>query len=508
MNKIVKLGIEARNELVKGAEFIAECVKSTLGPFGQNFFLEKGNKITNDGVTIAKEIWLKDEVKNRGVRAFQEVATRTNNEAGDGTTTAIILADTILKEAVKHLGDEDIIGKKRPIEVVNQIEKEKNEVIEKLSKMAEKIKTKEELINSAKVSVEDEKLGNLIGSMQWELGKDGVILAEETAEKNSSIEKINGLRIDNGFGTSILINNQEKQTLDILDTKIILTDYSFIDSAIEEKNGFNPIKKIVDSLVRTGARNITIVARAFSANCIRTCLENINKGAVRIYPINAPYVDQKEIMQDLAAVLGGKFYHHEESRLEDMQLIDVGYAHKIVARRFDAVLTGKTDKKGKERVEKRIKELKDKLAGSKSEFEKKGLEQRISQLQNGFALLKVGANSETERNWKKDKADDAVNAVRAAFQEGVVDGAGLAFKKIAKELPEDYILKRPLMSIYEQINFSAPKDWKAPDWVKDPIKVLRVALENACSVAGTLATASGVVVKENDKPKYVEEIKK
>ena len=501
MSKIVKIGSEARKELLKGADFIGDCVKSTLGCFGTNFFLEKGEKITNDGVTIANEIWLKDEVQNRGVRSLQEAAKRTNNEAGDGTTTAITLAQAILHEASRYLGDETkgILAKKTPAEVIKQIEKEKNEVIEKLNKMATSIENEEDLINSAKVSVEDDELADLIGTMQWALGKDGVIIAEESNERDSSIEKIHGIRIDNGFGTSNLINNQEKQTLEITDSKVILTDYTLHD--------LKPLQKVIDSLVKTGCRTITIVARAFSQEAILVCLKNINESGVKIFPINAPYVDQLEMMKDLATILGGTFYHYEERSLEDMQLVDVGFATKIIARQYNAIFTGKEDEKLCDRMISRTKELKDLLEGSQSEFEKKNVTRRLSQLNNGFALLKVGANSETERSWKKDKADDAVNAVRAALQEGVVKGAGLAFKEISEEMTNDYMLKRPLMSIYEQIMFSAPKDWKIPEWVKDPVKVLRVALTNACSVASVLATAGGVVVSELPKPRLMEEVK-
>jgi chaperonin GroEL len=215
------------------------------------------------------------------------------------------------------------------------------------------------------------------------------------------------------------------------------------------------------------------------------------------YPLNAPYVNQGEIMQDLATVLGGKYYDYETSSLEDMTLEDVGFASKIIAKRYDAIITGRDTPLNQERVNDRIKELKEKLKGEPSEFAKKAYEARIAQLENGFAIIKVGATSDQQRKYLKDKCDDAVNAVRSAYQEGVVDGGGLAYKQVSEELPEGYILKRPLLSLYNQIMENAPEGYVIEPWVKDPLKVLRVALERACSVASTFATVNIVICNEN-----------
>jgi chaperonin GroEL len=493
-SKVIKSGHEARNELIKGADFLADAVKRTLGPWGQNFLLEKGNRVTNDGVTIASEMEAPNEIQQRGLTILREAATKTNDRAGDGTTTAITLAQAILKEASRYLGDEtkQITAKKTPSEVIRQIEKERLEITGKLEQMTTPIESEESLINSATVSVEDRELGEMIGKTQWELGKDGYILAEETAERTCSVEKIHGIRIDNGFGTSVLVNNPEKQTLELEDTKVIITDHT-LQSLV-------PLQNVIDQLVKANCRNITIIARAFTPECIQVCLENINKGGVKIYPLNAPYTDQAEMMKDLGAVLGATFYHYEERALEDMQVSDVGFASKIIARRYDAIIAGKEDESTKERVSRRVENLKKELDGAVSDFVKNALEARISQLENGFAILKVGSTSEVERKRLKDKCDDAVNATRAAFQKGTVPGAGLAFKEISDGLPDTYILKRPLLSIYEQIRSTAPSDFEVPDWVRDPLIVLSTALESACSVAGTLAGAAGAIAMERDKP--------
>lgn len=498
-HKVIKLGSDARKSLIIGANFLADAVKSTIGPHGTNFFIEKGNKITNDGVTIAREIRVKDEIQQRGVNALQEAASKTNDEAGDGTTTSIIFAQAILSEASRYLGnrEEGLSAKKTPSEVIKQIEQERQEVTEKLIKMSTKVETEEGLIASARVAVEDEELAELIGKAQWELGPEGTLLAEETAEKTSSVEKIPGIRIDNGFGTSEIITNPEKQLCEVNDTRIILCNYIFKD--------LRPLKDIIDGLVKGGMRNLVIVGRAFSSEAIQVCLQNIKGGAIKIYPFNAPYVDQNEIMKDLAAITGAAYFNTEDRKLEDMQQSDVGYAERVVGRRHDAVITGKKTEANKGLVEERINELRDKFTGATSDFEKRNLNARISQLMNGFALIKIGAETEMDRKYKKDKADDAVHAVKAVLQEGVVPGAGLALKTIAEGMSTDAILRKALLAPYTEIMASAPKDFVIEDWVKDPVKVLRLALKNACSIAGRLATAGGAEATENDKPRYIQE---
>ena len=498
MRRVIQRGVEARDGLARGAKYLAESVGGTFGPFGYNWFLDKKNTITNDGVTIARDIELPNEVENRGAAAIREAAIKTVDEVGDGTSSACLLSWSIYDVASRLLSKKDVVGKKSPSEVVLQIEKERKEITEKLTEMATPIETKEQLIDSAKVATESDELGKLIGEAQWEIGKDGYLLAETTAERASSFEKIKGVRIDNGFGTSQLINNQEKQILEVEDTKIILTSYTMRD--------LRPLEKIVNQLLKSGVRTIVVIARAWTDEGIKTCLENINNGALKIYPLNAPYVDMQERFKDLAAVTGARFYDAETSSLEDMQLSDVGYASKVVARRFDAIIAGKEDEESNKRVEMRVEEILEKHKGSQSDFEKKGLLERAAQLKNGFGIIKVGSPSDMETRRLFDKAEDAVHAVRAAFQEGTVKGGGLAFKEIADSLPDTYLLKRPLYCLYEQIISTAPEGFVIEDWVRDPVKVLRVVLEKACAAASSFATAGGVVTQEF--PKRLDEILK
>lgn len=503
--KVVKIGTEARDKVINGANFLADAVKMTLGPAGLNAIsgIQGGTpRITNDGVSIAREISSDDELEDLGIRTLREAAQKTNDEAGDGTTTATTLAQAILKQALFYLPKSTkegyVAGKKSPSEVLKMIKAETEEVVAKIVDMAQPVTSREDLIKIARVSVENDELAELIGGAQWDLGKDGTILAEETNEFQDSIERVKGVRIDNGFGTSHMINNLEKGTLEVEDCAVILTTYTMHD--------LNPLKNVLETLRQKGLSRLVVIARAWSQDAVKICAGN-HKNGFFIYPLNAPYVDQGEIMKDLSAVTRARFIHEEDGSLEDMNLTDVGYAKKVVASRWNAIITGEDEPISNALVEARLKELKEQVKGTQSTFEKRNLESRISQLENGFAVVKVGALSESERQYKKDKVDDAVNAVKAALQEGVVAGAGQALKQIASDLPETYLLKKALTAPYDQIMANAGGEFEVPEWVKDPAKVVRIALEKASSVAGALATTTIAINWKNDRPKYVEEVK-
>lgn len=504
--KIIKTGVEGRTELAKGAGALASAIGSTMGPFGSNFFLEKNERPTNDGISIAREFNLQDEVQNKGVKAIRESAEKTVMEVGDGTSSVIVFSNAVYDKLSKSLAKEGVTGAK-PAELKIKLMKEKEEILTKLQAMVTPIETVEQLIDSATVSIEDKDMGKLVGEAQWQLGPNGYLLAEETAERVSSVEITKGIRIDNGFGTSQVINNQEKQTLEVEDTKIILTSFSIKDLADWQK-----VMKICELIWRQGKTSpdapinmvpITIIARAWTDQTVSYCLQNINKGG-KIYPLSAPYVNMQERFKDLQAVLGGRFIDSESAELEDLQISDVGFAKKVVARRYDALITGTNDQITVDRIVKRVEELQQQLEGEQSDFAKKQLSERIAQLQNGFGIVKVGSPSDMERKRLFDKVEDGVNAVRVALQSGTVKGAGLAFKEISESLPDTYLLKRPLMVIYETIMANAPSDFVIEDWVRDPYLVLKAVLERGCESASALATASGAIV--NEMPKGLNEM--
>lgn len=489
-NKVASIGFEGRDKLVRGANYIADAVKTTYGPGGQNFAIEKGNRITNDGITIARELLgtQEDEIEDRGARILVEAVTKANDEAGDGSTGATILTQAILKESLKYLPAKDrLVGKLTGAELIKKLEIEKLQVIDKLVSLATPVTTVEQLIEVAQVSVEDEELGKLIGTTQFELGPGGVILAEEVNDKECSVQRVQGIMLDNGFGTQMVINNPEKEALELKDVQVIYTNHTVTK--------LEPLVPVIQSLVQMGHRQIVIMARAFTNEAIQECMKQLDSG-LGLYPLNAPYTDQAEIMADLEVVLGGRFVNAESTSLEDVLVSDVGFATHVLAKRMSTIFAGKSND---EKIKNRVEVLQKKFDGSPSQFEKKALTQRMAQLQDGFAILKIGANSETERKYRKDKADDAVNAVKAAFQEGVVKGGGLAFYEIAQELPEDYILRNALMAPHLQLKHNAGVDFVVPGWVVDSVKINRVGLEKACSVAGVLATAAGAVTTKFKK---------
>ena len=485
---------EAQDRILRGAYFLCDAVKQTLGIYGRNFLLEKGLKITNDGLNIAKEITLNDEIEDLGLRIAREAAVKTADEAADGTTTALVLTQAILKEIVRLMPGKNLTGKKSILEIRKQVNAEKEEVLKKLKEMAKPITSKEELIQVARVAVEDEKLAELIGSTQWGLGSEGSIIPEESNDAEDSIERINGIRWDNGFGTSQVVNNEEKQRLEVENVKVILTNYTFED--------LNKIKPVLDSLIQSGHRKIAIIARAFTQEAIKLCIKNL-EGGIEIYPLNAPYVNQNEVMEDIASVIGAKYYNQENSSLEDMHISDIGTAKKIISYRSSAIITG--EREGAEgmitntRIAERIEKLKKSVKGEESIFAKKMLENRIAQLANGFAICKIGATSDADRKYKYDKAEDAVGAVKHALREGVVPGAGLATKKIAEGMPDTSIIKKALIAPYQQIMANAGEIFEIPEWVKNSVKIEMTAFMHACDVALNLATAGGAISSERPK---------
>lgn len=491
----VSSGVEARKELAEGARKLAEAVSSTLGPYGQNWFLDP-KIVTNDGVTVANEFHLPDELQNRGASALREAANKTVEQVGDGTTTAITLAWAIYQSLSELLSKGGLHIGRKPAELINQVKAEKDEIITKLKELATPIETEAQLIESAVVACEDKELGEMIGKAQWEFGKEGFLLARETAERASYFDRIEGILLDNSMVSSMLINNQERQTLEIADTAVIITGHAIKDP--------KSLEKIVQFLVNYGRKQVAVIASAFTPEVVLACQENINAGRFKIFPINAAYENMSEVMKDIAAVTGATYYEQESSRLDDIVLNGVGWASKIEVRRWESIVAGVKDEDSRLRIEKRLEELKKAHAASKSDFEKKGLDKRMAQLKNGFGIINIGSHSELERTRMLHKAEDAVHAVRAAFQEGTVAGAGLALKEISDSLPETYLLKKALRAPYEAIMLSAPEGFEVEPWVRDPVKVVRIAFENAVETAAAFASAGGVSTEEF--PKRLDEI--
>lgn len=523
---VTKKGAEARQELLEGVYFGAEAVARTLGPYGRNWVsgVRGGTPhITNDGVSILRELWIPDEIKMLGLRTMREAALKLNEICGDGTTSAAVLTFRILLDASRRLGmrlydpatgkefESAVLDAPSPMELKRQIDKECLEVIEKLKAMAKPVGTREELIGAVRVSVEDEQLAEMIGGMQWDIGPEGTIIVEDSNEPGDSIERINGIRFDNGFPTSGMINNIEKQTLELSDVHVILTNHvvhSISDfSPNMDRSGAGIINVVLANRSQAGLpREIVIVARKFDQLAMSEIARNLKEHQIKICPINAPYVNQTQVFKDLATVLGGTFINEEEGRsLKDATMADVGFASKVQASRWNAIFAGTNDEKAVNRIKERVSVLEKEKKGEASEFHKKALDARIAQLTSGLALMKVGALSDTDQKRKRDKVDDAVASARSALQEGLVPGAGLALKTIAEEMSDTSILKKPLGSIYMQIMDNAGREFPVEDWVKDPVKVVRMVVEKAGSIAGNMLTTEGAIDHKNPKERVWEE---
>lgn len=500
------MGAGARAKVIAGANYLADAVKLTLGPSGRNFASGvRGGaiQISNDGVSLAKEIQGRDEFEDIGVRAVREAATKTNDVAGDGTTTAVVLTQAILKSLEF---DKDVIGSD-PTGMVEEVRKETEFVVKKLTEMAVPVTTREQLVSVARVSVENEDLAELVGGAQWDVGPAGTVLAEEHNDSKDVVEFIYGVRIDNGLGTGRIANNQEKQALELKNVRVLVTNKIFNTAAEVQK-----LNTLFENLIKNGEKEIVIIARAFDETAIGLCVKNIQmyfegKGGFPIYPVNAPYEDQDEIMEDLAAVLGGKYIQASERNMESVQLIDVGVASKVFCKRYEGIITGKKfgeDKRIDELVAARANHILEKLKGQVSPFEKRRLEARLAQLTAGTAIVKVGAETEQERRYKKDKVDDSINTVKAALQEGVVAGGGSALYDIAKENPA-FRIAQALKEPYLQIMKNAGGEFPVPAWVQDPLKVVRTAFQKASSIARSLATTEVIVNWEDEKPTYMQQ---
>lgn len=486
-------GIEARDAYTKGADTVAKVVKESIGPFGLNLALEKGKMTTNDGFKISKAVAdsLKDEFERQGALMQHESSDKTNLKVADATSTTIVLTSEIRKELYKYLPTKTrFVATKSVADLEKQLDKERDFVIEELKKDVKQITSKEELIASTKVAVEDDKLAELIGKTQWELGVDGRIVPEEVNEDEHGIEKVNGIMIDNGFASSLMINNEAEQALDLKNGAIILTNHTV--TSIE------PFKPIITHLAMSKKNNLVIIATAFTQECVQQ-LVGLSQTGFIVAPINAPYTNQSQILKDIEAVTGAKPIDKDNGSLEELNVDNIGYYSKVFIRIRGGIITG-IDKR-EEAVNKRIKELEDTLQAEKSFYAKRQIEERIAQLKGGFALLKIGGYVLDDRARMKDKADDAVVSVRMAMKGGTVKGGGVAFKEIAEKMDDTALLKRPLQTIYNHIMSTAPEGFVIEDWVRDPYLTLETALINACESALSFARINGSVVTRQLKPK-------
>lgn len=526
MAKQIKYGVEARKALEAGVNKLANTVKVTLGPKGRNVVLDKkyGTPlITNDGVTIAKDVELDDNFENMGAQLVKEVATKTNDVAGDGTTTATVLAQAMIQEGLKN-----IAAGANPIILRKGMAKATEATVNAIEKMSQKVNGKEHIAMIASISAADEEVGNMIADAMEKVSNDGVITVEESKSMHTELELVEGMQFDRGYLSAYMSTDMEKMVANLDNPYILITDKKI--SNIQE------ILPVLEQIVQSGSK-LLIIAEDVEGEALTTLIVNKLRGTFNVVAVKAPgYGDRrKEMLKDIAILTGGQVISEELGlELKDTTMDMLGRAKSVKVQKENTVIV---DGEGaKEDIDARVAQIKAQLEETTSEFDKEKLQERLAKLAGGVAVIRVGAATETEMKEAKLRMEDALNATRAAVEEGVVSGGGSAYIHASKKVAElvktlsgdekigaQIILKAleaPLFHIaynaglegaviinkVRESEVGTGFDAYKEEYVNmidagilDPAKVTRSALQNATSVASTLLTTESVVanIKED-----------
>ena len=520
MAKEIKYGAEARAALEAGVNKLADTVRVTLGPKGRNVVLDKSYGtplITNDGVTIAKEIELEDAFENMGAQLVKEVATKTNDVAGDGTTTATVLAQAMINEGMKNLA-----AGANPIVLRKGMKKASDVAVEEIARMSQPISGKAQMAKVAAISAADESVGEMVADAMEKVSKDGVITIEESKTMKTELDLVEGMQFDRGYVSAYMATDMEKMEAVLDNPYILITDKKI--SNIQE------ILPLLEQIVQAGAK-LLIIAEDIEGEALTTLIVNKLRGTFQVVGVKAPgYGDRrKEMLQDIAILTGGTVISSDLGyELKDTTIDMLGRAKSVKVQKENTVIVDGCGQKAD--IEARIGQIKGQLAETTSEFDKEKLQERLAKLAGGVAVIRVGAASETEMKECKLRMEDALNATRAAVEEGIVAGGGTAYIEASKKVAElvDSLegdektgakiimkaLEAPLFHIASNAglegaviinNVREAKDGVGYDaynetyvdmieaGILDPAKVTRSALQNATSVASTLLTTESVV---------------
>ena len=527
MAKEIKSSDDARNQLYAGVKKLNDAVKVTMGPRGRNVLIQKSfgaPTITKDGVSVAKEIELKDTIENMGASLVREVASKTNDQAGDGTTTATVLAHAIFKEGLRN-----ITAGANPVEVKRGMDKFAAAVTEELKKSAKKVSGKTEIAQVATISANnDSSVGDLIAEAMEKVGKDGVITVEEAKSINDELNVVEGMQFDRGYLSPYFITNAEKMQVELSSPLILLFDKKIAN--------LKDLLPVLEQVQKTG-KPLLIIAEDIEGEALATLVVNKLRGVLNISAVKAPgFGDRRKAMlEDIAILTGGTVVSEELGRtLESANLSDLGQAERVVIDKDNTTIVNGAGEKSA--IDARISQIKAQIAETTSDYDREKLQERLAKLSGGVAVIKVGAATETEMKEKKDRVDDALNATKAAVEEGIVIGGGAALVKAGKRVNLDLkgdekigadIVRRALFAPLRQIAANAGFDegvvanavfeskntdegfnatsGEYVDMFKagiiDPVKVERIALQNAVSVSSLLLTTEATVsdIKE-DKP--------
>ena len=529
MAKEIKHGAEARVALETGVNILTDTIRITLGPKGRNVVLEKSfgaPLITNDGVTIAKEIDLEDAFENMGAQLIREVASKTNDVAGDGTTTAAVLGQAMVNEGIKNLA-----AGANPIILRKGMKKATDVAVEEIKKMSSKVKDKEQIARVAAVSSGDDSVGQMVADAMEKVSNDGVITIEESKTMQTELDLVEGMQFDRGYISAYMATDMEKMEANLEDPYILITDKKITN--IQE------ILPVLEQIVQSGAR-LLIIAEDVEGEALTTLIVNKLRGTFNVVAVKAPgYGDRrKEMLQDIAILTGGQVISEELGlELKDTTMEQLGRAKSVKVQKENTVIVdGAGDKQG---IEDRIGQIRNGIEETTSDFDREKLQERLAKLAGGVAVIRVGAATETEMKEAKLRMEDALNATRAAVEEGIIAGGGSAYihacveiAKLADTLDGDEktgariilkALESPLFHIVVNaglegavivnrvkelepgMGYDALKE-EYVDMVEagilDPAKVTRYALQNATSVASTLLTTESVVanIKEDAPP--------
>lgn len=525
-SKIIKYDTEARASIIKGVEKISKAVKITLGPRGKYVILDKGfgsPTIINDGVTIAKEIELQDKFENVGAELIKEVASKTQDVSGDGTTTATILAESIVKEGLKN-----ITAGANPVEVKKGIDIATRQVVDYLKKVSIPIKDKARITQVATISANnDEEIGSLIAQAMEKVGNKGVITVEEAKSMDTSLEVVEGMQFDRGYLSPYMVTDPEKMEASLEDAYVLIYD--------KKISSMKSLVKILEGVAQQN-KSLLIIAEDVEGEALATIILNVIRGVIKVVAVKAPSFgdERKEMLEDIAVITGGNVISDEKGmKLENATLEMLGTAAKIKIDKDKTIVVSGGGKK--EDIRKRIAQIEKQIDNTTSDFEKEDLQKRLAKLSGGVAVIKVGAATETEMKEKKARVDDAMHATRAAVEEGVVTGGGVALMRAAHELKEDSLhgdetvgftilkkaLEAPIRQIIENAGLEASvvvdkvknnkninfgfnaKTSEYQDLVEsgviDPTKVARTALQNASSIAGLILVTDAVVTDAPEK---------
>ena len=521
MAKILKFDEEARKSLEIGVDILARAVKVTLGPRGRNVVLEKSfgaPLITNDGVTIAKEIELENRFENMGAQLVKEVATKANDVAGDGTTTATVLAQAMIKEGLKMVS-----AGANPMFMKRGIEKATKKIVEELQKRAKEIKNNEEIAQVASISASDEEIGKLIAQAMEKVGETGVITVEEAKSLDTTLEVVEGMQFDKGYLSPYMSTDMDRMIAELENPYILLTD--------KKITGMKEILPILEQIVEE-SKPLVIIADDLEGEALATLVVNKLRGTLNVVAVKAPAFGdrRKAMLEDIAILTNGEVITEEKGlKIENTTINMLGKAQKIKVTKENTIIVNGAGIE--DNIKSRVNQIKIQIEETTSDYDKEKLQERLAKLSGGVAVIKVGAATETEMKEKKMRIEDALNATRAAVEEGIVAGGGTVLMDIYKEL-ENYkldgeegigaeIVKKALLAPIRQIaenagldggvvvekvknladgiGFDAAKE-EYVDMIKagiiDPAKVTRSAIQNAASVSALLLTTEVIIADD------------